>query len=128
MIEQPDDERLEQLLADLGPADPPPDLVSSVMARVTPLDAARTDSGTPLPGGRIMKRKVLWAFAAAAVVALAVFAVKGFPPVDRGIEGTVGAAKRYQAPQLADSDVAVNTTQVEEFLQSETSPNSTSRS
>ena len=47
------------------------------------------------------------------------FAVKGFPPVGSGSEGTIGAAQKYQAPQLADKDVVLGDAAVQEFLQSD---------
>ncbi len=46
--------------------------------------------------------------------------VKGFPPVGRGTEGTIGAAKKYQAQQLADKDVVLGDAAVQEFFQSDT--------
>ncbi len=52
--------------------------------------------------------------------AIAFFAVNGFPPGERGAEGTVGAAARYQAPQIATSDVQVTDAEIQEFLQSDT--------
>jgi hypothetical protein len=71
-------------------------------------------------GGSMSKsRKVLWGVAAAAVIAIGYFAVRGIPPVGPGAEGTIGAAKRYQSEQIAAKDVAVEGAAVQAFLQSE---------
>ena len=67
-----------------------------------------------------MTRKAMWGLAAAAVVVLGVFAITGFPPVGRGTEGTIGAAKKYQAPQIADKDVVTGDASAQQFLQSDT--------
>ena len=45
-------------------------------------------------------KKLIWGIATAAAIILAIFAMRGFPPVEHGTEGTVGAAKKYQATQL----------------------------
>jgi hypothetical protein len=116
------DDRLSQLLNELGPAEPPPDLVSAVMARVDPFtDRGARQTSVRTNGVTLMTtRKAMWVLAAAAAVALAVFIVTGFPKVDRGTEATIGAAQRYQAQQLTNKDVVVGDTQIQEFLQSET--------
>jgi citrate lyase gamma subunit len=109
------------LLQDLGPADPPAGLVENVMARIA-LDTRNQATGRVVPfnkGGIAMTRKAMWGIAAAAAVLLGVFAVRGFPPVGRGTEGTVGAAKKYQAPQIAAKDVVLGDAVAQEFLQSE---------
>ena len=62
----------------------------------------------------------MWGLAAAATITFAVFAMKGFPPAGYGTEGTIGAAKKYQAQQLADKDVVLGDAAVQEFLQSDT--------
>ena len=66
-----------------------------------------------------MTRKAMWALAAAAVIVLGVYTVTGFPPVGRGTEGTIGAAQKYQAPQIASKDIVLGDASVQEFLQSE---------
>jgi hypothetical protein len=116
------DDRLDHLLHELGPAEPPPDLVSAVMARVDSLtDRGARQTSVRTNGVTLMTtRKAMWVLAAAAAVALAVFIVTGFPKVDRGTEATIGAAQRYQAQQLTTKDVVVGDTQIQEFLQSET--------
>ena len=57
--------------------------------------------------------------AAAAVIAIALFAVKGFPPVGPGAEGTVGAAQRYQSQQIEGKDVVLQDAAVQQLLQSD---------
>jgi hypothetical protein len=113
-------ERLAALLDDLRRATAPPDLARGVMTRIAPLvvesDARRKALAT---GGGPMSKKIMWGLAAAAAVVLGVFAVKGFPPVD-DTQGTIGAAKRYNAGQLGDQDVQVGDTTVQDFLQSDT--------
>jgi hypothetical protein len=116
------DDRLDQLLKELGPAEPPPGLVSAVMARVASLadrGAARHQSMRTNGVTLMTSRRAMWVLAAAAAVVLGIFIVKGFPVVDRGTEATIGAAQRYQAEQLSNKDVVVGDTQVQEFLQSE---------
>jgi hypothetical protein len=44
----------------------------------------------------------------------------GLPPVDKGVEGTIGAAKRYQAQQISDKDVVLGDTSAQQFIQSDT--------
>ena len=117
-----DHDDLDQLLHELSPAEPPPDLVSAVMARVDSLtDRGARQTSVRTNGVTFMTtRKAMWVLAAAAAVVLAVFIVTGFPKVDRGTEATIGAAQRYQAQQLSNKDVVVGDTQIQEFLQSET--------
>lgn len=67
-----------------------------------------------------MIKKAMWGLAAAAAALLAVFTVIGFPSANRGTEATIGAAQKYQAPQLAAGDVKVGDASAQEFLQSET--------
>jgi len=66
-----------------------------------------------------MIKKAMWGLAAAAAVVLAIYTVIGFPNANRGTEATIGAAQKYQTPQLAAGDVKVGDTSVQEFLQSE---------
>ena len=66
-----------------------------------------------------MSKKIMWGLAAAAAVVLGVFTLKGFPPVD-GTQGTIGAAKRYDAEQMTDKDVTLGDTSTQNFLQSDT--------
>lgn len=124
--ETPHDE-LDQLLDTLGPAEPPADLVANVMQQVKATSPAPAASHA-MPGhrdnltdgGTGMGKKVMWGLAAAAALTLIVMKFTGFPPMGDGTEGTVGAAKRYQAPQMAPGDVAVAPDEGQAFLQSET--------
>ena len=121
MIDRELEERVAELLEELGPADPPAGLLENVMARIS-LERRKQATGRIIPfnqGGIAMTRKAMWGIAAAAAVLLAVFAVRGFPPVGYGTEGTVGAAKKYQAPQIAAKDVVLGDAVAQEFLQSE---------
>lgn len=122
------DDPLDTLLQELGPADPPAGFTDSVLSKVarTHIEAAHgRASGKVIPfsnGGVAMSitKKAMWGLAAAAAIILAVFVARGFPTVDRGTEGAIGAAKKYQAPQLAAGDVVTGDASVQEFLQSET--------
>ena len=58
--------------------------------------------------------------AVVAAAAIGYFAVNGFPPGEPGAEGTIGAAARYQAAQLAAGDVQITDADVQTFLQSDT--------
>jgi hypothetical protein len=118
VIEPAPDDRLSQLMQELGPADPPAGLRRQVMARIAQHQA--TDRIISFNRREIaMTKKAMYGIAAAAALALGVFAVYGFPPVGRGTEGTIGAAKKYQAPQMASKDVVLGDAAAQEFLQSE---------
>jgi hypothetical protein len=81
-------------------------------------DAARQEAGMAQAAHA---RKVIWGLAAAAVVILAVFVVKGTPDVGGPAAGTVGVAKRYAAAQIADEDVKLDASAqtIQAFLDSE---------
>jgi hypothetical protein len=121
-------EELDRLLDALGPAEPPADLLANVMQQVKTTTPAAATSRTTMhghrdnltDGGTGMGKKVMWGLAAAAALALIVMKFTGFPPMGDGTEGTVGAAKRYQAPQMTPSDVAVAPDEAQAFLQSDT--------
>jgi hypothetical protein len=119
------EDRLSGLLEELGPADPPDSLVPDVMKRVADIRRRGTGAKVSTPvvrltrGGLVMTRKVIWGLAVAAAITLAFFAGRGFPPVGTGTEGTIGAAKRYQAQQLSDKDVVLGDTEAQAFLQSD---------
>ena len=120
MIDHESDHHVSKLLDELGAGEPPADFTASVMARIVSERPASNERIVPFKKeGIAMTRKVMWGLAAAAAVTLAVFAIKGFPPVGRGTEGTIGAAKKYQAPQIADKDVVLGDAAAQEFLQSE---------
>jgi len=118
MIEQPDDERVEALLKELGPADPPPGFADDVMTQIGQLQRVRTGRVSTLPMGGLAMKKLIWGIAAAAAIVLGIFAVRGFPPVEQGTEGTIAAAKKYQAAQLSDKDVVTGDAAAQAFLQS----------
>jgi len=109
-------QRMTRAIEDLGQADPPADLVKGVMQAVS---TGRTNGVSSTEGGMGMARKVMMGLAAAAAVVLGVFAVTGYPPIGRGTEGSIDAAKRYQSQQLAAKDVVLGDTAVQEFLQSD---------
>jgi sulfur transfer complex TusBCD TusB component (DsrH family) len=116
-----DSDHVERLLNELGPAEPPAGFTAGVMARLGQTDSSARGRIVSFKGkGITMIRKVMWGLAAAAMIAFAVFAVKGFPPVGNGTEGTIGAATRYQAPQIADKDVVLGDVSAQQFLQSDT--------
>jgi hypothetical protein len=120
-------DELDRLLDALGPAEPPADFLEGVMRQVKATTPA-APSLTAMPehrdnhahGGTGMGKKVMWGLAAAAALALIVMKFTGFPPTGDGTEGTVGAAKRYQAPQMTARDVAVAPDEAQAFLQSDT--------
>jgi hypothetical protein len=128
VLPQTQHEELDRLLDTLGPAEPPADLLANVMQQVKATTPAAAASRTAMhehrdnltDGGTGMGKKVMWGLAAAAALALIVMKFTGFPPMGDGTEGTVGAAKRYQAPQMAPSDVAVAPDEAQAFLQSDT--------
>ena len=66
-----------------------------------------------------MSKRILIGVGIVAVAALGYFAIEGYPPVDEGAEGTVGAAKRYRSEQITRQDVQVETDQLQAFMQSE---------
>jgi len=112
----------------LKATDPAPALERRVMADIhsriesvsgrRATDAARQEAGMAQAAHA---RKFIWGLAAAAVVILAVFVVKGTPDVGGPAAGTVGAAKRYAAPQIADEDVKLDASAqtIQAFLDSE---------
>ena len=67
------------------------------------------------------KSKIVWGVSSTAAIVLIGLWVAGLiPPAHDGGEATIGAAKRYQAPQIAGQDVAVSDTEAQAFMQSET--------
>ena len=54
-----------------------------------------------------------------AVVGLAAAHFAGIIPPKSGLEGTIGAAKRYQATQITDKDVVLQDPQVQALIQSD---------
>ena len=67
-----------------------------------------------------MKRPgIILGLVGVAVVGLAVAHFTGIIPPKSGLEGTIGAAKRYQATQITDRDVVLADPQVQALLQSD---------
>jgi anti-sigma factor RsiW len=130
-------EALAEALASMPESEPPAGLAHSVMDRIYqsapastravpasgPQTAGAAPAGVhdvqPVMDGGVMRTKVLWGLAAAAAVVLSVFLVKGFPSAGEGTEGAIGAAKRYQAGQIAAADVKLGDPAAQEFLQSD---------
>jgi hypothetical protein len=126
-------ERAEQLdalaeaLALVKATDPPPALEPRVMARIQPniesISGRRATVATQEAGMSQARhaQKVIWGLAAAAVIILGVWFATGTPDVGGPAAGTVGVAKRYTAPQIADDDVKLDasTQTIQAFLDSE---------
>jgi len=124
---------LARLLDGLGGAEPPVDFSAQVMRAVgevqvhaeinRTLEASgpRLSFGERLSqlmdGGFGMGKKVMWSLAAAGALALVVMKFLGYPPID-GAQGTIGAATRYQADQIAPADVKVDDS-AQAFVQSD---------
>jgi hypothetical protein len=117
-------ERLNALLASLGPAEAPPNLVAEVLARVSAHSAApqpvRNIVRLVPKRGVIVNKKLIFSLAAAAVVILAVITYTSYPPATEGTEATIGAAQRAQTPQMASKDVGLGDTSAQAVLQTET--------
>lgn len=117
-------ERLNALLASLGQAEAPSDLVANVLARISPHTAApqpvRSIVRLVPKRGVIVNKKLIFGLAAAAVVILAVITYTSYPPATEGTEATIGAAQRAQTPQIASKDVGLGDTSAQEVLQTET--------
>jgi hypothetical protein len=100
--------RVSEWLGELGYEDPPASLVGNVMRQVRGLAAQRQGGNVTAVrfGGIPIRRQILFGLAAAAALVLAVFAVTGYPPVQRGAAGTIGAAKLEDtlAQQFVQSD------------------------
>ena len=112
-------DEVTEMLRDLPEVDPPPALVDNVMSAIARRAQIETVSPTLMTKGRTMAKKILWSVAAAAAVALVVMRVLGYPPVQDGTEATIGAAQRYQAPQISNADVKLQDAQLQAFLQSD---------
>jgi hypothetical protein len=109
---------VSKLLDDMGDVEPPRELTRRIMAQIAGEQGwFRTSRHTG--GGHTMVRKVFWGVAAAAAVLLIAFAVTGFPQVGKGIEGTIGAAKRYQAAQIQNDDVKLQDPELQAFFQTD---------
>ena len=117
-------ERLNALLASLGPAQAPSGLVADVLARISPHTAApqpvRNVVRLVPKRGVIVNKKLIFSLAAAAVVILAVITYTSYPPATEGTEATIGAAQRAQTPQIASKDVGLGDTSAQDVLQTDT--------
>lgn len=119
MMNHDSDDRVSELLEELGPVSPPDGFTSQVMAQVS-LEADRRRAPiTRFNSGGIMIRKAMLGLAAAAAIVLVVYSITGFPPAGRGTEGTIGAAQKQLTPQIADKDVKLGDREAQEFLQSD---------
>ena len=116
-----DNDELSMMLNDLPRVDPPSSLTPTVMSSIAEYAKAQVTQPqvTFMRRGSTMAKKVLWSVAAVAAVALVALRVAGYPPVEEGTEATIGAAQRYQAPQIAAADVKVENQQFQSFLQSD---------
>jgi hypothetical protein len=114
-------DRIAELLHEVGEVEPPMGLVREVMARVAQIGSNNTvqPASEQAHGGAEMTRKVLWGVAVAAVVVIGVMRFVGFPQVNDGVQGTIGAAKRYQAEQISSKDVKLQDAELQTLLQSD---------
>ena len=126
---------LAEMIDALGDVDPPAGMTDQILsaiathtvsapaahnARIATFESNTSraaHSGARADGGIVMGKKMMWGLAAAAVIALAVLNYTGILPPKEGTEGTVGAAKRYSASQIRDTDVALGDTSAQEFIQ-----------
>jgi hypothetical protein len=115
------DDEVTRTLNDLPPVDPPSTLVNDVMSTIAGRRAARATHPSVIPTkrGEMMAKKVLWIVAATAALALITMKLVGYPPVGNGTEATIGAAQRYQSPQISSADVKTEDAQLQAFLQSD---------
>src|SRR6516225_10780885 len=83
-----------ELLDGIREVDPPPELPSQIMMGIAEYGDAKDRSlRRRTVGGPRMVKKVFWGVAASAALLLIAFAITGYPPVGKGVEGTIGAAK-----------------------------------
>ncbi len=108
----------EAKAADTQAADADHPILGPLHERTRPLRQAviRRNHET---GGIIIARKAMWGIAAAAIVVLGVFALTGYPTVDRDTEGAIGQAKRAQAQQVAAKDLVLGDPKAQAFMQSD---------
>lgn len=116
-----EDDELSVMLNDLPRVDPPSSVARAVMSTIAEFAKAPVTRPqvTFMRRGNTMAKKVLWSVAAVAAVAFVALRVAGYPPVEEGTEATIGAAQRYQAPQISAADVKVEDQQFQSFLQSD---------
>src|ERR1051325_2370882 len=113
-------DEVSQMLGELKTVDPPADLVATVMSRISSQAPGRAGAQpAQSSGGRGMAKKVLWSVMGAAAAVLIVLKMAGYPPASDATEGTIGAAQRYQAQQISDSDVKLTDADLQKLLQSD---------
>ena len=135
---------LDEGLETTGAVEPPERAIAEIMARVQAMPHPRqpgwrslvrnavaraigstvesvTGQSTRVEGSMASRSKIVWGISTAAVVILAGLWMTGvIPPEQEGGDAAIGAAKRYQAPQIAGKDVALGDTEAQAFMQSET--------
>ena len=87
MTKEHSDKRLDALLQELGPAEPPSGFAREVMSTIEGGRARVLASILPFNRrgmSMILTKKAMWGLAAAAAVILVVFITRGFPPVGHG--------------------------------------------
>jgi len=113
--------RVTDALDYLGTVEPPAEFVGQVMWR-TRHQALKQNSqrrATRQVGeGTDMAKKVLIGVIGVAAAGLLVAYVFGYPPASH-TEGTIGAAQRYQAEQIKNSDVKVTSPELQAFIQTD---------
>ncbi|HEY1304553.1 MAG TPA: hypothetical protein VGF24_13420 [Vicinamibacterales bacterium] len=115
-----DGDDASRMLKELHDVDPPSTIVGTVMSTIANRPRRQATPQTVFVlRGRTMAKRMLWIVAAAAAVALAAFRLAGYPPVGKGTEATIGAAQRYQAPQVSSADVKTQDGDLQAFLQSD---------
>jgi len=119
-FEDPSTAWVSDAVRDLGLVEPPQTFVATVMSSIESNRASKSQQAqTPVGRGEKMGKKVLWGVMAAAAALIVTFMIEGFPPGDNGSVGTIGAAKRYQADQIAREDVKTDDAALQTFLQSD---------
>lgn len=110
-------EALAEALRAEGPVDPPADFGRSVMQAV---NGGRSRHEVPGGTGEAMNKKWIVGIAAAVAAAIGIYVAAGGSIPPRGVEGTIGAAKRYQGQQISTADVQLGDQALQKFLQSTT--------
>ena len=94
--------------------------VARAAAALKEMSGLATGAGSRMEDVMSSRAKIVMSISAAAIaVLIGVYMMGYYPPVDEGA-ATIGAAKRYQAPQIAAKDVKLGDTQAQAFMQSET--------
>ena len=93
-----------------------PDVMSTIASRRA---APATHSGHPHQERRDHGEESALDCGRRGSVALITMRFVGYPPVEKGTEATIGAAQRYQSPQISSADVKTQDAQLQAFLQSD---------